>query len=590
MTDEKGVLRSHRCGDLTREAEGQIVTLCGWVHSWRDHGGVIFIDLRDKYGLTQIVFEPSQLHQDLRAQAEKLRREYVIQVLGKVRLRGKGLENPNLKTGEIEVVAEEMILHNKSDVPPIEVTERNLATEELRYKFRYIDLRRAAMQQNLAVRHKAAQAARHFLNMHGFMEIETPLLVRSTPEGARDYIVPSRLFNGSAYSLPQSPQLYKQILMISGCDRYYQIARCLRDEDLRQDRQPEFTQIDIEASYIKQEFIFELVEGLMREIFQAGIGVALTTPFTRITHAEALTLYGSDKPDLRFGFPITDVTEIVKKSSFTVFQSIIEKGGTIQCINPPFNLSRKVLDELIGYATKLGAGGMAWMRVTQQGLESNIVKFFDISIQERLKQRMSANPETVLLFIAEEKGKSLEIMGKIRLEIARRQNLLDEKKFQFCWVTDFPLFRWDEKEKQFVAEHHIFTMPREDCLPYLESDPAKVVAQCYDLVLNGIEVASGSIRIHQREIQEKVMKVIGMTHQQAEESFGFLLEAFKYGAPPHGGIAPGLDRLVALMCGTNDIREVIAFPKSSNGSCLMDACPSPIRLPQLKELGLKIIS
>lgn len=578
------MIRTHTCGDLTGKDEGKPAVLQGWVHTRRDHGGVIFIDLRDRYGLSQIVFNPD--HADFEA-ANKLRREDVIEIHGKVRSRPEGMKNPNLKTGEIEVLCEKLVILNKSEVPPIEIDDRISSNEEMRLKYRYLDLRRPSMQNKFIVRHKAAQAAREFLSSHDFLEIETPLLIKSTPEGARDYIVPSRVNPGKFYALPQSPQLYKQILMVSGFDRYFQLARCLRDEDLRADRQPEFTQIDVEMSFATHDDIFLIGEGLMKHVFKKAIDTDIKTPFVKMTYEESMEKYGCDKPDLRYDLHLTDVSDIVKDSDFSVFKEIVSKGGIVKCINPEHDFSRNDIDGFIKYAQAGGAKGMAWMRLMNGKLESNIVKFFNEDIQKKLIERMHAK-SGYLFFIADKPKITNKVLDLLRRELAKKMNLIKENDFKFLWVTDFPLFERNEEEDRWEAAHHMFTMPKKEDLEFLESDPSKVHADCYDLVLNGIEIASGSVRIHDPKIQEKVMKIVGITHEEANEKFGFLLEAFKYGAPPHAGFAPGFDRLVALMLGTNDIREVIAFPKNKSAECPMDDSPSIVEDKILKELNLKV--
>ena len=582
------ILRSNTCGELTASDVGKNVTLCGWIHTRRDHGGIVFFDLRDRYGITQIVFEPG-LNQDTRDLAEQLRREWVVKIQGSVRKRGAEMANPKLATGEIEIVCSGLEVLNKSEVPPFALDEYSDPTETLRFKYRYIDLRRPEMRDHFIVRHKAAKATRDFLSSEGFLEIETPMLVRSTPEGARDFVVPSRLNPGSFYALPQSPQLYKQLLMVSGMDRYFQIARCMRDEDLRSDRQLEFTQIDIEASFIKEEFIYDLVERMMERILKDAIGHDLPIPFKRFTHEEAMRRFGCDKPDLRFGLELTDVTSIVKESQFSVFLDVIGKGGIVKCIAPKADFSKKNLEDYIAFAQKCGAKGMAWMRVTEKGLESNIVKYFGKPVQDQLLAATGAVVGATLMFIADKPKATNDVISRLRNELGKDLGLIKKGVFEFCWVTDFPMFDYDETEKQVVPAHHIFTAPKAEHLDLLETEPLKVRAQSYDLVLNGIEVASGSIRIHNPEVQKRVMKVIGMAEEEAQRKFGFLLEAFKYGAPPHGGIAPGLDRLVALICGFNDIREFIAFPKTASGTSLLDGSPSPIEPHQLRELKLKTL-
>ena len=575
--------RTHNCGELSKKDIKKESALCGWVQSSRDHGGIIFVDLRDKYGLTQIVFDPEH-DKKAHKEAQTLRREDVIASKGKVRARGKGLENPNLKTGEIEIIADEIEILSRAETPPLDIEDRTEASEEIRLKYRFLDLRRPKMQRHLALRHKAAQTARSYLNKNGFLEIETPILVRATPEGARDYIVPSRVNPGKFYALPQSPQLYKQILMVSGCDRYYQLARCLRDEDLRADRQPEHTQIDLEMSFVNAEDVLELVEGMYKDIMKEVLGIEIKEKFPRISHREAMEKYGSDKPDLRFGLEFIDVTEIAKNSDFEVFK----KSEKVKCINPDDKFSRNEIDDLINYAISIGSKGMAWMRVTEKGLESNIVKFFSNDAQKKLLEKTKAKKDSILFFIADKEKNVNGILSKLRVEVARRQKLISEKDFKFCWVVDFPLFEWNEDEGKWDASHHIFTAPKKEHVHLLEKEPGKVYADLYDLVLNGVELGSGSIRETNPETQQKVMKVIGIKKEDALKKFGFLMEAFKYGVPPHGGIGLGFDRFVALMCGTNDIREVIAFPKNKNAECPMDSSPGDVELSQLKELNIKV--
>lgn len=580
-------LRTHTCGELSTKSVGSTITLTGWVHTRRDHGGVVFIDLRDRYGFTQIVFEPSKV--ELFKAAEELRREWVILVTGTVRARDKEMINTKIATGEIELIADSITVLNKSDVPPFSIDEWSEPNESLRLKYRYMDLRRHEMQRHLIIRHKAAIAARNFLSNEGFLEIETPMLVRSTPEGARDFVVPSRMNPGMFYALPQSPQLYKQLLMVSGMDRYFQIARCMRDEDLRADRQPEFTQIDIEASFINEEFVYDVVERMMQKMFRDAADIDIPVPFKRFTHKEAMARFGCDKPDLRFGLELTDVTEIAKSSDFSVFKSVTDKGGIVKVIAPKGDFSKGDLENYIAFCQKFGAKGMAWMKVTENGLESNIVKYFNADVQKKLLDAVKPEVGATLMFIADKPRACNDIISRLRNELGKNLGLVDPKRFEFCWVTDFPMFDYDEKEKAIVAAHHIFTAPNAAQLDILESDPLKVTARSYDMVLNGIEVASGSIRIHNSELQKRVMKIIGVTEEEAARKFGFLIEAFKYGAPPHGGIAPGLDRLVALMCGFNDIREVIAFPKTQSGTSLLDGCPNELDPLQLRELRIKTI-
>ncbi len=576
------MLRTHTCGELTAKNVKEIVMLAGWCHSRRDHGGVIFIDLRDRYGLMQVVLDPSH-SKKVHELGEKVGREWVIVAKGKVRNRPKDMVNPKLRTGEIEVLVDELSIITKSAVPPIEIDDRVEAAEDIRMKYKYLDLRRPVMQQRLAFRHKATIAVREYFNKNKFIEIETPLLVRSTPEGARDYVVPSRVNPGKFYALPQSPQLYKQILMISGFDRYYQLAKCLRDEDLRADRQPEHTQIDFEMSFVDEKDVMGFVEGLYKHLFKEMLGADLKTPFKVLTHAEAIDKYGIDKPDLRFGMELIDVTEIVKKSEFKTFAA----EEQVKCLVAEKDFGRNEIDELIGWAKENGAKGLAWMRVTEKGLESSIVKFFGSEIQKHLLQKTKAKKGTVMFFVADKKKKVAEVLGKLRLELGRRLGLMKAEEFNFCWVTDFPLFEWNTEEDRWEAAHHMFTSPKQEHIELLEKAPEKVLGTLFDLVLNGTELGSGSIRINDPELQERVMKVVGIDHKAAEAKFGFLLEAYKYGAPVHGGMGIGFDRTVALMQGLHDIREVVAFPKNKKAESPMDGSPSEIEDKQLKELHVK---
>jgi len=574
--------RTHTNGELDLKDKGKTVVLAGWNYTRRDHGGIIFIDLRDRYGLTQAVFDPKH-SKNVHATAEKLKTEDVILIKGKVRPRGKGLENPKLKTGKIEVLVDDIEILNRSETPPIEVEDRVVANDDLRLKYRFLDLRRPVMQKNFLIRHETAQAAREFLNKNNFLEIETPMLVRATPEGARDYIVPSRISPGKFYALPQSPQLYKQILMVAGFDRYYQLARCLRDEDLRQDRQPEHTQIDLEMSFVDEDDVMDMVEGMVKHVLKKVIKKDIKQKFPRIKYDDAMSKYGTDKPDLRFGMEIMDITDIAKKSDFEVFK----KAEKVKCVNAEKNISRKEIDDLIDFAQKIGSKGLAWMRVTANGLESSIVKFFNKNIQKKIFEKTKAK-KGVLFFIADNEKNATEIIGNIRIELGKRLNLTKNDEFKFCWVTDYPLFDWDDDNAKWMPAHHMFSSPKEECITYLEKEPAKVRAKLYDLVLNGVELCSGSIRIVNKELQERVMKVIGLSKEEAENKFGFLLNAFRYGAPPHGGVGFGFDRFVSLMCGFNDIREVITFPKNKNAECPMDNSPSDIPEDHLKELHVKV--
>ena len=577
------MLRDLTCDEISAKDIGKVVTLAGWVHSVRDHGGVVFIDLRDKYGISQIVFNDiNKLNHN-----EPLKREYVIQVKGKIRKRNAETFNSKIKTGEVEVLASDVKVFSKSVPIPFDIGESDKITEDTRLRYRFLDLRGNKMQENLRLRHLANLAARNHLTRKGFVEVETPMLVRSTPEGARDYVVPSRVNPGKFYALPQSPQLYKQILMVSGVDKYFQFARCLRDEDLRADRQPEHTQLDMEMSFVEQEDIFEVVEGVISEMVKEVTKKKVKTPFLRLSYNESMQKYGTDKPDLRFGLEISDVTEIVKKSDFSVFKSVISSGGRVKMLNPEFALSRQEFDKYIEFVQSVGGKGMAWM-LRGADLESNIVKYFSDSVKKELLKKTKKGS---VLFIADEDKKALEIAGKLRLKIAEEKALAKKDDFKFCWVVDFPLFSWNEETDRWDPEHHMFTMPKKECLQYLEKDnyhPEKVIADCYDFVLNGTELASGSIRISDPDIQSKVMKVVNYTESEIKDRFGFLLDTFQYGTPPHGGIGIGFDRLIALLLGHTDIREVIAFPKNKSAESLIDRSPSSITSKQLKELKLKL--
>jgi aspartyl-tRNA synthetase len=577
------MLRTHTCGELTKEDIGKSVELCGWAPGPRDHGGLIFVDLRDRYGVTQIVFNPE--NKEMFSSAEKLRREDVIKVKGEVIARKEGMANSNLITGDIEVAISSMEILNKAETPPLDIDDRIEAGEELRLKYRYLDLRRPIMQNRLKLRHDVIAAGRNYFNKNNFMEITTPLMVKSTPEGARDYVIPSRVNNGKFYALPQSPQLYKQILMIAGYDRYYQAAVCLRDEDLRADRQPEHMQFDFEMSFVEAKDIREFVEGLYDHIFKEVLDVKLEE-FKVFTYKEAMSRYGTDKPDIRFGLELIDVKDIVSKGDFGVFKD----AQAVKCLNPTKEFSRKELDKYISFCQENGAKGMAWMRMTKDGLESNIVKFFSSEIQKELISAVGAKEGSVLMFIADDLKTTEGILGKLRLKLRDDLELVKADDFKFCWVNDFPLFAWNADEEKWAPEHHMFSMPKAEFVDNFEKDPGAVIGDLWDLVLNGTELGSGSIRINIPSVQERVMKLIGISHEEAMAKFGFLLEAYKYGGPPHGGMGLGLDRTIALMAGLTDIREVIAFPKNKNAECPMDECPSSISAIQMKELGIKLDS
>ncbi len=581
--------RTHDCYSITEESLESEVTLMGWVHRRRDHGGLIFVDLRDREGITQVVFAP-EVNAKAHEKAHSLRSEYVIAVRGKVRRRPEGMENPKIKTGMVEVACEDLRILNTSKTPPFPLDEEKEVSENVRLKYRYIDLRRPVMLENLKLRHNVCQAMRRYLSGEGFFEIETPMLTRSTPEGARDYLVPSRVNPGKFYALPQSPQLYKQILMISGMEKYFQIVRCFRDEDLRADRQPEFTQLDMEMSFVKEEDVIKLIEGLMSHIFRETLGLQVKTPFKRLTYHEAMERFGTDRPDMRFGLELMDITDIAAGCGLKVFNTVAATGGVVKAINAKgmADLSRKDLDVLTEFAQSLGAKGLAWVKIKEDSSwQSPIAKFFSADEQKAIMERLLAEPGDILFFGADQKSTVFKVLGELRLELARKRGLIDENEFNFVWITQFPLLEFDEDEGRFKALHHPFTAPMPEDLDRLETDPASVRSRAYDLVLNGIEIGGGSIRIHQEKIQKKVFKALNIPDEEAEEKFGFLLEALTYGAPPHGGIAFGLDRLVMLMAGRSTIRDVIAFPKTQKAQCLMARAPAEVSMAQLAELYLK---
>ena len=581
--------RTHTCGDLTDKDVNKKVTLSGWCSTRRDHGGVIFIDLRDRYGLTQVVFDPSH-NLESHKTAETLRREYVITVEGHVRKRPEGMENKNLPTGKIEVLMDEILSVNKAQTPPLEIDDNIEASEDIRLKYRYLDLRRNKMQKQLMFRHQLSTAIREYLNQQGFIEIETPMMIKTTPEGARDYLVPSRIHPGKFYSLPQSPQIYKQILMIAGFDKYYQIARCLRDEDLRTDRQPEHTQVDLEMSFADVDDIFHITEGLIKNAFRKLLNRDVKTPFKRFSYAESMEKYCTDKPDIRFGMECCTVTDIVKDSEFKVFLEVIKKG-IVKVLNAEScgeKLSRKQIDELIEFAQQNGAIGLAWMKVTKNGLESNIAKFFPEKVQKELIKRAKAKHGDLLLFAADNPKIVNDVLSKIRLRLGNSFGLIKKDNFDFCFITDYPMFEWNEDEQKWDFSHNPFTMPREEYWKYLETDPGKVISYQYDFVMNGSELFSGSVRNNIPEMQMKAFKVTGMPENEIKEKFGFLLEAYKYGAPRHAGFGMGFDRLASLMQGIHDIREVIAFPKNKAAENPMDDSPSEASERQLQELHIKL--
>ncbi len=589
MESMGNLTRSHKCNDLGPEQIGQQVTLMGWVLRRRDHGGVIFIDLRDRWGITQVVFNPEH-NAEVHAKAHGLRSEWVLAVQGTVSGRPDGMKNPKLATGDIEVMVDELRILNVSQTPPFPLDEEIEVSDSLRLKYRYLDLRRPGMADNLITRHKACQALRNYLNDQNFLEVETPVLTRSTPEGARDYLVPSRVNPGKFYALPQSPQLFKQLLMVAGMDRYYQICRCFRDEDLRADRQPEFTQVDLELSFITEEDIYQVGEGMMAALFKATKSIDLPLPFPRMTYAEAMDRFGNDKPDLRFGLELINLTEVVRNCGFQVFRSVVEKGGMVKSINAKgcAAFSRKDLDDLTTYVGNYGAKGLAWVKVKENGeWQSPIAKFFTDEERADMTRTLGAQEGDLLFFVADQTAIVQQSLAELRLELGRRLGLMDKDTLNFVWITDFPLLEYDHDAKRHVAVHHPFTAPREQDLGLLESDPGKILSRAYDLVLNGTEIGGGSIRIHQKDLQDKVFTALGISDEEAADKFDFLLTALELGAPPHGGMAFGLDRLMMIVAGRETIRDVIAFPKTQKATCPLTEAPSPVARRQLTELALR---
>ncbi len=586
----EGLSRTHSCGELRLADAGREVVLMGWVQRRRDHGGLIFVDLRDRRGLTQVVFNP-EVNPDTHTKAGVLRDEFVLAVRGVVNPRPPEMVNSSLPTGEIEVMVSELRLLNSSKTPPFELEDYRLdISEALRLKYRYLDLRRPSVMKNILFRHQAAQVVRQFLNGQGFIEVETPILTKSTPEGARDYLVPSRVQPGQFFALPQSPQLFKQLLMMGGLDRYYQLCRCFRDEDLRADRQPEFTQIDLEMAFITEADVFQVVEGMMAALFRELLGVEAPLPLPRLTYRESLDRFGLDRPDLRFGLELRDLTDLVMDTQFRQFREVVDQGGVVKALNGPglSRLSRKELDELIDLAGVYGARGLAWVKIQKDGWQSPLAKYFPVSVKDAINQRLAAREADLILLVADAPLTACTALGQVRLHLGQKEGLIPEDVHRLVWVSDFPLLEYDAGLGRWAAMHHPFTAPVDADVPLLATAPGQVRARAYDLVLNGVEIGGGSIRINRRDIQQQVFQALGITPAEAEEKFGFLLEALEYGAPPHGGMAFGFDRLVAIFCGAKSIREVIAFPKTQKAACLVTKAPSPVDPEQLLELGLRL--
>nr|WP_307999782.1 aspartate--tRNA ligase [uncultured Merdimonas sp.] len=586
----QGLKRTHRCGELSAACAGQKVTIMGWVQKNRNKGGLVFVDVRDRSGIIQVVFEEGKSEEALIEKAAKLRAEFVVAVTGTVEKRS-GAVNTNISTGEIEIIPEELRILSESETPPFPIEENSKTKEEVRLKYRYLDLRRPDLQRNLRMKSRVMTLTRQFFTEEGFLEVETPMLGKTTPEGARDYLVPSRIHPGCFYGLPQSPQLYKQLLMCSGMDRYIQIARCFRDEDLRADRQPEFTQIDMELSFVDVDDVIEVNERYLAQLFREVLGVEVPLPIQRMTWQEAMDRFGSDKPDLRFGMELHDVSDVVKDCGFGVFTGALENGGSVRGINAKGQggMPRKKIDKLTAFVKDYGAKGLAYIAVQEDGsVKSSFAKFMSEEEMAALIKAMDGKPGDLLLFAADKNKVVWDSLGALRVELAKQMELLHKDEYRFVWITEFPLLEWSEEQNRYVAMHHPFTMPMEEDLPLLDSEPGKVRAKAYDIVLNGNEIGGGSVRIHQDDVQEKMFEVLGFTKEQAYSQFGFLLDAFKYGVPPHAGLAYGLDRLVMLMAGQDSIRDVIAFPKVKDASCLMTEAPTPADDKQLEELGLTV--
>lgn len=583
------MLRTHTCGELNEKDIDKEVILCGWVHSRRDHGELIFIDLRDRYGLIQALFDPKE-NRELHTKAHELKSEYVVLIKGVVEPRPKDTENLKIPTGKIEVRVKDFNILSPSKTPPFEIEDATKATEDTRLIYRYLDIRRPSMQKRIELRHRINKLIRDYLDKEGFLEVETPILTKSTPEGARDFLVPSRLSPGAFFALPQSPQLFKQILMVAGIDRYFQIARCFRDEDLRADRQPEFTQLDIEASFVEEEDIYKLCEGLIKRLYKDILNKEIHTPFNRLTYKEAMARFGTDKPDLRLGYEIVDLTEELKETNFNIFKEALNAKGVIKGINIPngSKISLSKIDELTKFVSEYGAKGLAYIKVEDNKFSSPIAKFFKKDQLEAVKVRCNSNPGDILFLVADKEETALESLGALRLYLAHDMKLIDEDKVSLLWIYDFPLFKYNKEEKRWDTEHHPFTSPKAQDLSRLDKDIESIKARAYDLVINGVEVASGSIRIHDRKTQERLFSIIGIEKEEQLKRFGFLLKAFQYGVPPHGGVAFGLDRLITLFTKDRSIREVIPFPKTQKGICPLTAAPSSVSDNQLKELNIRL--
>jgi len=591
VTDLLGDMkRTHSCIELGDSHIGQDVVLMGWVQHRRDHGGVIFVDLRDREGITQIVFDPS-FSANVHEKAQEIRSEYVLGIKGKVSARPDDMVNPRMSTGAIEVLVDELRIFSRAKTPAFQIEDRVDASETIRLQYRYLDLRRTQLKNNILARHKTTMTVRNYLDANGFVDIETPFLTKSTPEGARDYLVPSRVNQGDFYALPQSPQLFKQLLMVAGFDRYYQIVKCFRDEDLRADRQPEFTQIDMELSFVDEHQVMEISEGLIKAIFKKVLDLDFPEPFPSMTWAEAMDRFGLDRPDLRFGLELKNVSDIVANADFKVFASVVKTGGLVKAINAKgcADFTRKQIDELTEFAAVYRAKGLAWIKIKEDQWQSPIAKFFSDDEKEALKKRLDLEPGDIVFFVADQPKITNEALGQLRNELARRLGLIDDSEFKFTWITHFPMFEYDETEKRYQALHHPFTAPTESDLDKLETTPLEVNSRAYDLVLNGVEIGGGSIRIHDSKLQQRVLKCLGIGEKEAKEKFGFLLEALTFGAPPHGGLAFGLDRLVMLLCREDSIRNVIAFPKTQKATCLMTQAPSKAAAAQLQELAIKTV-